>query len=1174
MYCPLSLRIALVSRDFRSCPPSRIKQKMIATNNDRVNASPKYLGDPLRQPISRMVLNAIMVPVISLVVITISSCYSSYESNRNKDIANIVNLAGRQLALSQRIGWLAEINRTQAKSSASTNAMLERTKIQFEDEAVLLAEKVSNAEFLSSPKLRQTLVSIGLIRADILSCLDEISADGDDGWPLNSGAFQSLHAKIDLFLPSMESAVSIIEAENSAFVASSRFRQNFGFSIAVLTSLACLLLFIFPAIHTLNVSAAAQHQLSSERERLAMVVARTSNAVIVTDREGRIQWANAGFTRLTEFSMEEVLGKKPGEFLQFEKSDPIVIGQIRQAVKECSPIHCQLQNRSKSGREYWLDIDIQPMFDSNGQHVGFMAVELDITDSKKSEEAILSERRFLTATLDSLTSHVAVLDSQGTIICVNKVWRDFAVANDYGGDSRFGVGANYLNISDSAKGLCAEKASLAAEGIRSVIRGDRNFFELEYPCHSPNEQRWFRVVVTPCNKDGIPHVVVSHENITTRMIAEERLRSNEAKLQSVYDSSSDAIMLLDSQGFFDCNSRAVELFGVESKEDLLGRHPAEYSPGNQPCGGFSKELANLKVQEAFETGLARFEWLHKRSNGSLFPAEVSLSAFQLDGRPVLQASVRDISERKEEASYLDMYRSIVDQHAIVAETDTTGSIVSVNDAFCQLSGYSREELLGQNHRILNSGLHSTQFWQDMFKVVANGGTWRGEVCNRAKDGRLYWVNTTIAPLTKHDGKTRGYFAVRSDITDLKIAQYKAEAANAAKSEFLANMSHEIRTPMTAILGFTDLLLDDRNFHEEPEKRIHAVQTIQRNGNHLLEIINDILDLSKIESGKLEIESVSYSPIAAIEAVLSMMRVRSIGKGIALETVFETPMPESVLTDPTRLRQILLNLVGNAIKFTEIGGVKIVCRYVDGEKKKLEFDVADTGLGMTQEQRLRLFRPFTQADSSTTRNFGGTGLGLTISKRLAELMGGDVYIVESTPNKGTRFRATIDVGFLDGTALTDPSKIQFGEIAKTRQPRTNQSADALKDYRILLAEDGPDNQRLISFVLKKAGANVTVVENGQLAVDAAMKARDECNPFHVILMDMQMPVLDGYGATALLRAKDYRGAIIALTAHAMESDRDKCIQAGCDGYSTKPIEKEKLFQQIKYHCDSNFQKLMS
>jgi len=461
-------------------------------------------------------------------------------------------------------------------------------------------------------------------------------------------------------------------------------------------------------------------------------------------------------------------------------------------------------------------------------------------------------------------------------------------------------------------------------------------------------------------------------------------------------------------------------------------------------------------------------------------------------------------------------------------------------------------------------------------TIATNGNLKNMERIATREAELGLINLHFA--REVEAKTSELATANKDLfsfnTALQVAKVEAESSNRSKSEFLANMSHEIRTPMTAILGFTDLLLDDRNFQDEPEKRINAVQTIQRNGNHLLEIINDILDLSKIESGKLKIESVSCSPIAAIEEVLSLMRVQSIGKGIALETIFETNMPATVMTDPTRLRQILLNLVGNAIKFTQVGSVKIIGRFVDGEQKRLEFDVVDTGLGMTEEQRLKLFRPFTQADTSTTRNFGGTGLGLTISKRLAEMMGGDVYIIESTPGVGTRFRATIDVGFLEGTELIEPSQIRFGEIATPRKTGPNQSTDDLKDYRILLAEDGPDNQRLISFVLKKAGATVTVVQNGQLAVDAAMKALEDSNPFHVILMDMQMPILDGYGATALLRAKDYRGTIIALTAHAMDSDREKCIHAGCDDFSTKPIEKDKLFQQIKYHCDSFFQKLLS
>ncbi len=400
---------------------------------------------------------------------------------------------------------------------------------------------------------------------------------------------------------------------------------------------------------------------------------------------------------------------------------------------------------------------------------------------------------------------------------------------------------------------------------------------------------------------------------------------------------------------------------------------------------------------------------------------------------------------------------------------------------------------------------------------------------------------------------------------LRLAKAAAEDASRAKSEFLANMSHEIRTPMTAILGFTDLLLDERNFQEEPEKRISSIQTIQRNGSHLLSIIDDILDLSKIESGKIEIEAIPYSPFQIIEEVLSLMRVRSSEKGIALGCEFENAIPSNVLTDPIRVRQILLNLVSNAIKFTELGGVRIVARYVSGDRPRLEFDVVDTGLGMTPEQQSRLFKPFTQADSSTTRQFGGTGLGLTISKRLANLMGGDVFIVESCAGQGTRFRACLGIGSIESSKLIDPNQVSNyrneGVNAEANSVQTASPKAVLAGCNILLAEDGPDNQNLISFILKKAGAKVTIAENGQLAVDSTLDAVIAGDPFHVVLMDMQMPVLDGYGATALLRSKGYGGHIIALTAHAMDSDRAKCISAGCDDYATKPIDRPSLIQQI-------------
>ncbi len=405
--------------------------------------------------------------------------------------------------------------------------------------------------------------------------------------------------------------------------------------------------------------------------------------------------------------------------------------------------------------------------------------------------------------------------------------------------------------------------------------------------------------------------------------------------------------------------------------------------------------------------------------------------------------------------------------------------------------------------------------------------------------------------------------------ELQEARTVADQANRTKSEFLANMSHEIRTPMTAILGFADVLVDDGQLEGAATEMVEAVGTIRRNGEYLVQIINDILDLSKIEADRMTVERIDCSPLEIIGEVISLVGVRAGKKGLPLDVEYIGAVPESIRTDPTRLRQVLINLIGNAIKFTENGSVRLIVQLVHRDNEPvMQFDVVDTGIGMTEEQVSRLFQPFTQADGSMTRKFGGTGLGLTISRRLTRLLGGDTAVVETQPGIGTRFRANVATGRLDGVKMIESSVPAAATTNKVERTTVSAGEPALRGCRILLAEDGPDNQRLILIVLRRAGAVVTVVEKGKIAVNTAMAAMlrkresGSGNPFDVILMDMQMPVMDGYEATRLLRQKGYAGPIIAVTANAMQTDRDRCLAAGCDDYASKPIDRKKLIEVIQ------------
>jgi len=632
----------------------------------------------------------------------------------------------------------------------------------------------------------------------------------------------------------------------------------------------------------------------------------------------------------------------------------------------------------------------------------------------------------------------------------------------------------------------------------------------------------------------------------------EQLKVSEERSRLILESSAEGIFGTDIEGRITfVNPAACRMLGF-TVEELIGQPSHAAFHHHRPDGSeYPKE--ECPMYAAYKHGKAsriadECLW---RKDGTSLPVEYGATPMLKEG--VLMGAVvsfTDITLRKQQEAELQTQHSALESAAnAIAITDRKGVIQWVNPAFTRLTGYEREEAIGQNPRVLKSGVHEPEFYGNMWRTVLAGSVWHGTLTNKRKDGVLYQEEMTITPVRSGRGAITHFVAVKQDITlrkqqeaEVLEAKQKAEEATQMKSMFLANMSHEIRTPMNAIIGLSHLALKTQL---TPKQRDY-VSKVHNAGTSLLAVINDILDFSKIEAGKLDLETTGFKLDEVISSVTTLTAQKAHEKGLEFLAHVAPGIPEHLLGDPLRLGQILTNFVNNAVKFTERGEIRLNIEQLErtGEKVQLKFSVRDTGIGMTPEQAAKLFQPFTQADMSTTRKHGGTGLGLTICRRLVELMGGRIWL-ESEPGVGSTFFFTVWLGVGAATGS--------GKVVPER----------LAQLRVLIVDDNPAAREILQEPLSTVAKRVDTVASGSEAI-AAVRQHDTGEPYDIVFMDWRMPGMDGLLASRHIKSDEtlaHQPAIVLVTAFGREEVREEAERLQLDGFLVKPVTKSMLVDTL-------------